>query len=107
MATLADLANYNTIPGAPTTAYGTPYSAVGGNEYLNIPQFISSFVTPAYNTGYTPLLPSNPQPGYPQYVNYTGSNTFTMPQISYVPAVPPGTIQTPAPIIVPGGPVGS
>ena len=41
--------NYNNVPNAPTTPWGATNSAVGGQSYLNIPNFINSILgTPYY-----------------------------------------------------------
>jgi len=81
MTSLADLVNYNVGTQAPATPWGLTNSAVGGQSSLNVPNFVSQYITnPSYTsinnaagTGYMPsaatlaaasqLLSGAPVPG--------------------------------------------
>lgn len=39
-----DATNWNNVPDAPATPWGAEYSAVGGNQYLNIPAFTQNML---------------------------------------------------------------
>ena len=66
--------------GIPTTPYGQQYSAVGGNEYLNIPNFIQTFIPQAAlgagTYAHQPYVaPYNPPAGY----STTATQNITSP----------------------------
>jgi hypothetical protein len=75
---------YNTDANAPVSPYGVSQSAVGGNEYLNIPQFIQDTVgSPSYQQMTGASAPySSVAPGY--------MNIPTAYQTAYTQAVNPG-----------------
>jgi hypothetical protein len=63
--TMAELANYNVVPGAPAQPWGTPVSAVGGTRRLNTQQFIQNMLMPQYQAAATGSSLQYPQTSAP------------------------------------------
>jgi len=79
---------WNTIPNAPATPWGTATSAVGGTEQLNIPQFVQNTIqTPGYQAGFGHApQPVNPAQA-PAYIPPTPQET-TGEDIPLAPIAP-------------------
>jgi hypothetical protein len=82
MSSVADLANYNYVPNAPRQPWGAATSAVGGTQYLNVPEFIKSYMsgTPAITPSMSPT-----QIAQNQFSNAVGTRYQTQPA-----PLPPG-----------------